>query len=123
MTANRGAITVLNKFEEIQNLSKTSVEATTTAFQTLSKTAQTITTEIADYSKRSFENSAKAMQSLIAVKSPEKAIEVQTDYVKAAYEDFTAEVTKLGVLYADLAKEVFKPYENLVGKSIFVNSR
>ena len=47
------------------------------------------TTEIADYSKRSFENSTKAMQSLIAVKSPEKAIEVQTDYVRAAYEDFT----------------------------------
>ena len=114
---------MLNKFEEIQNMSKTSIEATTTAFQTLSKSAQTITTEFADYSKRSFENGTKAMQSLLAVKSPEKAIEVQTDYVKAAYEDFTAEITKLGVLYADLAKEVFKPYENLVGKSLFVNSR
>ena len=80
---------MLNKFEEIQNMSKTSIEATTTAFQTLSKSAQTITTEFADYSKRSFENGTKAMQSLLAVKSPEKAIEVQTDYVKAAYEDFT----------------------------------
>jgi hypothetical protein len=114
---------MLNKFEEIQNMSKTSVEATTTAFQTLSKTAQTITTELADYSKRSFENGTKAMQSLLAVKSPEKAIELQTEYAKTAYEDFTAEVTKLGELYADLAKEVFKPYENLLGKSPFVNSR
>jgi hypothetical protein len=47
------------------------------------------------------------------VKSLDKAIEVQSEYAKAIYEDYTAEVTKLGALYADLAKEVFRPYEGL----------
>ena len=110
---------MLNKFEELQKVSKTNIEATTNAFQTLSKTTQTITTEITEYSKRSLENGSKAMQSLFAVKSPEKAIEVQTEYAKAAYEDFTAQVTKIGELYSELAKEIFKPYEDFATKSLF----
>ena len=108
-----------NKYEELQKVSKTNIEATANAFQTLSKTTQTITTEITEYSKRSLENGSKAMQSLFAVKSPEKAFEVQTEYAKAAYEDFTAQVAKLGELYAELAKEIFKPYETFAGKSLF----
>jgi hypothetical protein len=30
---------------------------------------------------------------------------------KAAYEEYSAEVTKLGQLYSELAKETFKPFE------------
>jgi len=47
------------------------------------------------------------------VKSLDKAIEVQSEYAKTAYEDYTAQVTKLGQLYSELAKEAFRPYEGL----------
>ncbi len=43
------------------------------------------------------------------VKSVEKAFEVQSEYVKTAYECFVAHATKIGELYADLAKELYKP--------------
>jgi hypothetical protein len=38
-------------------------------------------------------------------------MEVQTDYAKTAYEGFVAQASKLGTLYADLAKESYKPLE------------
>jgi len=41
---------------------------------------------------------------------------VQSDYVKSSYESFVAEATKLGELYADLAREVYKPFESQFGK-------
>jgi hypothetical protein len=66
---------------------------------------------MAEYSKRSFENGAKAMQNLLAVRSLDKVMEVQSEYAKTAYEDYTAQVTKLGQLYSELAKVAFKPYE------------
>ena len=50
----------------------------------------------------------------------EKAIEIQTAYAKTAYEGFVAQATKMGELYADLAKESYKPFENFVGKSAVV---
>jgi hypothetical protein len=36
--------------------------------------------------------------------------------VKTAYEGFVAQSTKMGELYANLAKDAFKPYEGLVAK-------
>jgi Phasin protein len=62
-------------------------------------------------SKRSFEHGAKAMENLLGVKSLDKAIEVQSEYAKAAYEGYVAHATRLGELYVKLAKEAFKPYQ------------
>jgi hypothetical protein len=41
---------------------------------------------------------------------------VQTEYAKSAYETFVAESQKIGQLYADLAKQTYKPLEGLVAK-------
>ena len=66
---------------------------------------------MADYSKRSFENNTKAVEKLLGVRSLDKAIEVQSEYATSMFEDCKTQMTKLGQLYADLAKEIFKPFE------------
>ena len=57
------------------------------------------------------------MEKLFGVKSFEKAIEVQTEYAKTAYEGFVAKASKISELYADLAKETYKPFETLMAKA------
>jgi hypothetical protein len=37
--------------------------------------------------------------------------------MKAAYEGFVAETSKIGELYADLAKETYKPFESMMAKA------
>jgi hypothetical protein len=54
--------------------------------------------EIADYSKRSFENGTKTLENLLGVRSLDKAIEVQTEYARTAYEDYVTYTRKLGEL-------------------------
>src|SRR5882757_9567074 len=103
--------TMLGNFQEVEKMSKATMEATTKAFGTLSKNTQAITAEMTDYSKRSFENSTKAMEKLFSAKSLDKAFEVQTEYAKSIFDDYSAQLTKLGQLYADLAKDTFKPLE------------
>ena len=78
---------------------------------------QAIAAEVADYSKKSFEDGTEAVEKLFGVKSLEKAIEIQTDYAKTAYEGFVAQATKIGELYADLAKETYKPFEAFAVKA------
>jgi hypothetical protein len=107
---------MLGNFEDIQKMSKNNFDTMAKSFGALPKTAQAIAAEMADYSKRSLENSTKAMEKLFGVKSPDKAIEVQSEYAKTIYEDYTAQVTKLGELYVNLAKEIFKPFEGHVAK-------
>jgi len=44
-----------------------------------------------------------------AQKSVEHAVEIQTQYVKKAYEAHIAQMTKLGEMYVSLAQNAFKP--------------
>jgi hypothetical protein len=108
---------MIKNFDDMQKMSKESLDATMKSFGALSKASQAIATEVADYSKRSFEDSTKFVEKLLGAKSLDKAIEIQTDYAKTAYEGFIAEATKIGELYADLAKETYKPFEAYVPKS------
>ena len=64
-----------------------------------------------------FEDGTAALEKLFGVKSLDKAIEVQTEYAKTAYEGFVAKATKIGELYADLAKETYKPFETMMAKA------
>jgi len=107
---------MLKNFEDFQKLGKDNVDTCMKQFGTVSKGWQAIATEFADYSKKSFEDGSAALEKLFGAKSLEKAIEVQSDYVKTTYEGFIAEATKLGELYTDLAKETYKPYEGMIAK-------
>ncbi|MBS0529826.1 MAG: phasin family protein, partial [Proteobacteria bacterium] len=57
-------------------------------------------------------------EKLAGVKSLDKALEVQTEYAKSAYETFVAESQKIGELYADLAKQAYKPLEGFAAKFV-----
>jgi len=107
---------MLKNFDELQKLGKDNMDVTMKSFGALSKGVQAIAVEVADYSKKSFEQSTAAMEKLFGAKSIEKAIEVQSDYVKSTYEGFVAEATKLGELYTELAKESYKPFESYLTK-------
>jgi phasin family protein len=103
--------------EDMQKLGKDNMDMAMNAFGALSKSAQALAAEIADYSKKSVEGSAAAWEKLLGAKSLEKAMQVQSEYLKSSYEDFVAEVTKLGELYVDLAKESYKPFESAMAKA------
>ncbi len=108
---------MVKNFEDLQQVSKENVDTALKSVGALSKGAQAIAVEVADYSKKSFEDGSAALEKLFGVKSFEKAIEVQTEYAKTAYEGFVAKATKIGELYADLAKEAYKPFESMVAKA------
>lgn len=109
---------MLKNFEEIQKLGQEHMDTTMKQFGTVSKGWQAIATECADYSKKSYQEGTAALEKLFGAKSLEKAIEIQSEYAKTAYEGFVAQATKLGELYTDLAKESYKPLEGIMAKAI-----
>ena len=111
---------MVKNMDELQQFGKDNMDATMKSLGTVSKSWQAIAAEMADYSKKVFEQGTAASEKLLGAKSFEKAVEVQTEYAKSAYEGFVAEATKLGELYSDLARDLYKPYESQFGKSAFV---
>jgi phasin family protein len=107
---------MLKNVDEMQKLGKDNVEAAVKAFGATSKGFQAIAAEVTNYSKKSFEDGTAVVERLLGAKTLEKAIEIQSEYAKTAYEGFVAEATKLGELYADLAKQAYRPFEGYLAK-------
>jgi hypothetical protein len=107
---------MFQNFGDLQKLAKVNMDASMKSFDLMTKNIQTIATEMTDYTKRSVENSTKALEKMVGAKSIDQIVQVQSEYAKAAYEDYFAEATKLGKLCADLGTEAFKPYEGLTLK-------
>jgi phasin family protein len=104
------------KVEEIQQYGKEQFETVVASANTLQNGFQAIVAAYGDYTKKSFEDGKSFVEKLAGVKSLDKAIELQTEYAKSAYETFVAESQKIAELYTDLAKQSYKPLEGLVAK-------
>jgi len=103
--------------EDVQKFGKNGMDMLLSSCGAWSKAAQAITVEMVDYTKKAAENSVSAWEQLVSAKSPEKAMQVQAEYLRSSYEDFVAEATRLGELYVDLAKEACQPFGFAVGRA------
>ncbi len=106
----------MNAFEDIQKYGKENLDLAVKAFGVQQKGMQAIATEVADYSKKAIEASSATFEKLAGVKTLDKAIEIQSDFAKTAYEGYVAHATKVGELVTGLAKETFKPIEGAIAK-------
>jgi hypothetical protein len=104
-------------FEDFQKTAKDNMDAAVKAFGLYTKNAQTVTTETVDYAKKAYEANTAHVEKLFGVKTLDKAVELNTEFAKSAYEGFVAQSTKIGNLYADFAKEAMKPVEAAFAKA------
>jgi hypothetical protein len=72
---------------------------------------QAIVAEGTDYTKKSVEARLACVEKLVGAKSLETVFQIQSEFANAAYADFVAHATKMGVLHSDLAKAAFKPVQ------------
>ena len=106
-------MTTTPKFEDFEKFSKQQMELMNTFSSTFTKGMQEIAAEAAEYSKKAFAANSALVEQLLAAKSPETAVQIQTEYAKSAYESFVSQTTKMNELYVKLASEAFKPVETL----------
>jgi hypothetical protein len=110
-------MTMFDNFETLQKIGKENVDVALKGFGVASKGLQAIATEVADFQKKSFEEGTAALEKLMGAKTLDKAVEAQTEYYKTAYEGFVSKAAKIGELYAEIAKESYKPLEGAFAKA------
>jgi hypothetical protein len=77
---------------------------------------QTIANAYGDYTKKSLHDTRSFVEKLMGVRSLDKAVVIQIEFARQAYETFVAESQKISGLYGELAKQIFKPLEGFVAK-------
>lgn len=107
----------MQSFEEAGAFGKDFMNTGLKSFASVSQNMQAIAVEATEYSKKAFEAGSAAAEKLASAKSLDKAFEIQTDYAKQAYEGFVAQATRMGELYAEMARDAYKPFESTVAKA------
>ena len=107
-----------NANNDFQKMGKDNFDAMVRSYGELNKGLQAIAARWTAFSKDAFEDATRTFEKLVGVKSFEQAIEIQSAYAKRAYDNWVAEATKIGEMYADVAREAYKPVEKAVTKKV-----
>ena len=104
-------IAMIKNFDDLQKIGQTNMDTAMKLMGEWSKGWQAIAAEMNDYTKRSFEEGTAAFEKLMAAKSMEQAVEIQSNYAKRAYDGYIQQMSKISTMYVDLAKEAYRPME------------
>jgi hypothetical protein len=102
--------------EEFQKVGKDSYDAALRSFGEVNKGFQAIAAEMTDFSRKTFDDVIRAWEQFLGAKSVDQAFEIQAQYAKKAYDNYMAEVSKLGEMYVGLARSAYKPVEQAAAK-------
>jgi hypothetical protein len=102
---------MINNFQDFQKFGQTNVDSAMKFFGDWNKSWQAIAAEMTDYSKRAFEDGTSTFEKLASAKSLEQAFEIQSSFAKRSYDEYVAQMTKIGSMYTNLAKDAYKPVE------------
>jgi hypothetical protein len=80
-------------------------------------TLQTIANAYRDYTKKSFEEFGSFCEQLSGVRSLEKAMAVQAEFVKRAFESSVTESRKIRELHSKLARQTLERFQRLAGNT------
>ncbi len=79
---------MINGLDDLQKVGKDNFDVAVKSADAFTKGFGVLATETADYARHSLETGAKAFEKLVAAPSLDKAVEVQADYLRSAYEGY-----------------------------------
>ena len=101
-------------YDQFWDYGRDTIEAYVKAANAAGKGVETIQNEIYAYSRQSVEESISATKALFGSKSVHEAFEVQSDFVKSAFESYVSEMTKLHEIMFSTTKEALNPIQGRV---------
>ncbi|MDT9598119.1 phasin family protein [Sphingosinicella rhizophila] len=98
--------------EEVTELTKGNVEAMVASTKLAAKGVERIGQDVADFSRKSFEDASAALKSFAEVKSPTDFFRLQGEFARTQFDAMIAESSKLSEAVVKLAGEVAEPITN-----------
>ena len=105
---------MINGLADLQQLGKHNCAAALQLIGEWTRGWQAIAAETIDFASRSLEDGAATLEKLFSTKSIEHALEIQSGFAKRTYDGYMHQLSKIGGMYAELAKEAYKPVEKVL---------
>ena len=94
--------------QQFGNVGLTQFEAVTAAVTSATQGFWAVTTEATGYSQKSVANVFALSEKLSRARKLDEIIQLNSDFARVAFDDFTAEVTKISRIYADMANKTMR---------------
>lgn len=108
-TIDAGARQARKGMEAAAAFGQGNIEAIVASSTIATKALEMMTSEVAAYSKKSYEDGMAAAKELSSCRNVAELVEKQTAFQRKSLESLIAEASKLNELYAAAAKEAFEP--------------
>ncbi|MCB1520231.1 MAG: phasin family protein [Hyphomicrobiaceae bacterium] len=105
---------MITNFNDMQKFGQANMDSSMKVLGEMTKSWQAIAAEFSDYTKRSFEDGTATFEQLMGSKSLEQAMDIQTKFVKRSYDEYMHQMAKIGSMYAEFAKGMYKPMEKMM---------
>jgi len=93
-------------------MARGNVEAMLESSRAAAQGIEQIAREVADFSRKSFEETTAAARAMTTVKTPNELVQLQNDFAKTQFDAAVAEMSKLSETMVKLMGEVFEPMQN-----------
>ncbi|MDP8914153.1 MAG: phasin family protein [Pseudomonadota bacterium] len=95
--------------EEMTDLTRGNVEAIVASSKVAARGIETLSQEVAEFGRRSFEEASAAVKNIAEVRSATDFFRLQSDYARTAFDSMIAESSKMSEAMMKLAGEVAEP--------------
>jgi len=97
---------------EYQKALERGFETASRSFSEANRGFQALAAEMADFSKRRWDDVFHAWEQLLRARSLGDVVEVQTQYARRAYDAYTSEMSKLGEMSLSATRSASEPVED-----------
>jgi hypothetical protein len=94
--------------QQFGNVGLTQFEAVTAAVTSATQGFWAVTTEATGYSQKSVANVFALGEKLSRARKLDEILQLNSEFARVALDEFTAEVTKIGSIYADMANQTMR---------------
>ncbi|MBP2307877.1 phasin family protein [Azospirillum melinis] len=114
---------VLKSYDELTVLTKENVDALVKSGTVVAKGAEEAGKQVAAFTQSSLEKSVSNAKAVLAVKTIQELVELQSTFTKASLDAFVSESTKLQELTVKVANEALAPLNARVNATVEVLSK
>ena len=94
-----------------QHAMESGFEAASRSFSEINRGFQDIAAEVTNFSKKRLDDVLQAWEQVLGARSFGDMVEVQSRYAQKAYEDYRAQMSRLGEIYLNAARNAAKPVQ------------
>lgn len=101
----------MTSFQDFQRVGQDMFEKSVHTGAAVTQSFQSIALEMADVAKKHVDGASAHVEQLTQVRSLDKAVELQSAYLKSAFETGVQQAQRFGELFMDAAKVAARPGE------------